>query len=707
MTDTIGLEPAQEMSKWNIEIDVPEVNFLRKRYSRIPEDEFNRTLRSAASILAKCPAPSSSRAKITGLAIGKVQSGKTLSFTTLIALAAANGYTKIIVLAGTKNALLNQTNERLKKDLGGADPEVASRIHVYLNPQLLNSVGIQNTIYSGKCALLVVLKQKGHLSNATKLLVSTDMPKGPTLIIDDEGDEASLNTYFRRGEESVIYKSIKTMRSVLLVHAYVAYTATPQANLLLDAIDDLSANFCELIDPGRGYCGGSVFFGDRFNDFVRPIDDVDDEFISGSMPESLKDALAIFFVGAAVRHSRHEGQKHSMLIHMTERTEGHKQMTESVKRLLVGWTDTISLRSSDPAKIELISRFKRAYTDLSKTVKNCPSWENIEERILKELKSYEPHMVNSLQQGVQIAETTFQHENNIVIGGNILGRGVTIQDLTVSYMARRAQRTQVDTMEQRARWFGYKTGYLDLCRIYLRSQIIDDYRGILRHEDDFWESLQRNILQGISLKDWPRFFRLDSKLGLNPTRSSVAKYRKFQPEGWDTQNRAILNPQIVTSNRKVIEDFFSKRNPKDEKIGPAIHKFIRNCPVSDVIKNLLQKVDVSDAIWDLQYFIEYLHRLSTENKLKDVDVVMMNSGFPRARELYDKNVIQIMQGPQANYPGDKGIVNDTVQLQIHIIKCMTKDKKEIATTTAMAIYIPKNEQYDMSYIVRGENNDSS
>src|SRR5208283_771357 len=103
MTQIIGLEPTRQSSpeEWTIQVDCPEVAFLRDKYRDIPEEEFNEMLRSATGLLSKCPNPKTKSGQKTGIAIGKVQSGKTLSFTTLIALATANGYSRILVLAGT------------------------------------------------------------------------------------------------------------------------------------------------------------------------------------------------------------------------------------------------------------------------------------------------------------------------------------------------------------------------------------------------------------------------------------------------------------------------------------------------------------------------------------------------------------------------------------------------------------------------------
>ncbi|MBS3129026.1 hypothetical protein J4410_07840 [Candidatus Woesearchaeota archaeon] len=665
MSQTIGLEPLAENDspRWTIEVSCPEIDIIRNNYKDISEEEFDKTIKSAVKLLAECPNPRSSAGAKRGLAIGKIQSGKTLSFTTLIALAASNGYSKIIVLAGTKTSLFKQTFDRLKKDL------LQKKINAFDNPTI-NQLGvIRNILDLKRCALLVVLKQKDHLKDITELISSPDMPKGPTLIIDDEGDEASLNNYFRKNGESTIYKGIKSLLGALPVHAYIAYTATPQANLLISAIDNLTPKFCQLIEPGTGYCGSSTFFGERQNEFIRVIEDVsEDAPETAPVPESLKNPLALFF-----------------------------------------WTGTISsVRKEDIGRQSLLSRFKKAYEDLLKTVKDA-NWDLIEKRLDYELRAHEIHMVNSLQDGIQIAEANFQLENNIIIGGNILGRGVTIKDLTVSYVARRARRiTNVDTMAQRARWCGYKSEYLDLCRIYLPQRVIGDFEGILYQEDDLWEALERNHRQRLPIESWPRLLASFTS-DLRPTRTSVANFHKFVPEGWTTQSpKPSFKDEQTEHNSKVIQKFLKENNAIEEDIG-VIYKFVRNCDTSNVITNLLCKLDLSGTDWNLAYYIEYLNRLVLSRKLQKMDIVLMSGGDEgeaggwRRRELLDNGRINniFSAGSPPKRPADRNIHGDKVQLQIHKVIC-TRNKIESTRTVALALYIPNNQDYNLSYIVREE-----
>jgi len=708
MPEYFGLEAENDQNNsWNIDIASPEINHLRERYRNIPDEEFSQVINSAVNILSRCPNPILETGSRSGLAIGKIQSGKTLSFTALVGLAATNGYGIIIVLAGTKEALMNQTYERLRRDLGINHPQNISRIYIQNNPRINITEGVTSALDSGRCVLFIVLKHSNHIKGVADLVRT--LPRRPVLIIDDEGDEASLNNYFKKGGQSATYRSIINLRSSIRNNAYVAYTATPQANLLLDAIDGLKPDFCELIEPGEGYCGGSEFFGERSNNYIRNIDDVDENTADeGQIPASLERALAIFFITAAIRHMRADYQRHSMLIHMSVRKEAHRKMFESVSSKIRTWKENLKLRPADPTRQALLRMFKDSYdNDVSRTAFNPGTWDSVEQRILRELNTCENHMVNSMPQGIQIAESTFQLENNIVIGGNILGRGLTIQELAVSYMARRAKgNTNADTMEQRARWFGYKREYLDLCRIFLPARVMADFEGLLEHEDDFWDSLRRNIRQGIPLSQWPRMLILNSELGINPTRSSVARFKRFQPSDWEFQKTAINVSSIVDSNKRVIDDFFHRHNATRENFGSTSHTIIRNCRVSEVI-HLLRNINSDNTDWDNSYITEYLERLHLQRLdgqpiLETIDVFLMAEGVWRNRATTDGKIDELFQGRNPNYEGDRYIEPDRPKLQIHLIQCTSQEDKPLNKTTALAFYIPNEARYNLSFVVRGD-----
>lgn len=716
----IGIEPTPcDRPRWQISIDNEDIRYLRQVYSTLDDEQFQRIVERGTEILSNFPDPNGEDRQTTGLVIGKVQSGKTLSFTALTALAASNGYRMIVVLAGTKNALMMQTMQRLERDLGTQQPERISRFLVLSNPTLNHDYLISDTLSpeTNGTVLIVCLKHAQHIDDVRTLLSSPGIPQMPTLIIDDEGDEASLNTRAnsRRGAragaprgESAIYKSIRRLRESIRKHAYVAYTATPQAPLLLPRIDVLSPRFCVMIEPGTGYCGGTVFFSDDTIDrYVRTIDIADVNPTDGRViTSSLRRALSTFFVAGAIRHLRAPHDMHTMLIHITHLTREHTRIRELLLQELSDWGTRLANPENDPARLAVENRFQESYRDLQQTVRNPPPWEQVLARMNRELRKVEVHVVNSLPEAIDAAEARFRRPNNIVIGGNMLGRGVTIQDLTITYITRRARNeTNADTMEQRARWFGYKESYLDLCRIYMSNELRRDYAELLRHEDDFWESLQRNLRQGIPIVEWPRFFRLDSAI-LRPTRTNVARSEQFRSTGWRIMQPST-DQQIRESNLQYIEEFFRGMEHEVLRFGNQFHHVYRNVPVEQVLDGLINRIVGNSRFtgrnkWDTGYVSEFIRRLQFARRLDNIDVVLMRPGDDTNYRTPEDgtNRINPMQGrsPQGDtvYPGDEHILEGRPQLQVHRYSYGRGGPR----VCSLALYLPENGQFDLSYIVR-------
>lgn len=706
---TTGIDPLSDTSEtWGPYIDGDEVRRLRNRYQeRVSDDDWDEVIETSAAILGRCPEPSQSNRAVTGLALGKVQSGKTLSYTSLIALAIDNGYRITVVLAGTKNPLLKQNYNRLFNDLDAQRPSVTP----FQNPELQDAEVIKSVLHGGGHALIVVLKNRQRLEEVRRVLASPDIHNSPTLIVDDEGDEASLNTQFRRGRQSAVYRSILALRDVLSIHAYVAYTATPQANVLISGIDGLSPDFGVLIEPGSGYCGGSTFFGSNRQRYVRlvPLSEADPSQFKG-IPAGLRQAIAAFFVGGAIRHLRESNEWHSMLIHNSNLRRDHQSLQAAVRNLVELWRDRLRLADQDPAKQEVLSLLKSAYADLSSTVAGPPSWDDVREQLQDEVWLVEVWMVNSLPLGRDPVGTPFRLRNNILIGGNMVGRGVTIEGLAVTYITRRAKNdTNADTMEQRARWFGYKSGYLDVCRIFVTSQLRDDYTELLRHEDDFWEALRRNQLQGLSIREWPRLLSLDSGMGLRPTRASVARYRRFMGGNWDTQTRLVEDHAVAARNVRHMNMFFERRpDAYVKQVGNVEHLVIDECPTEVLIADLLTGIDSEGTNWDSAYTIEFISRLLLGGVLPTMEVVFMTQGQARERTKRS-GIVNPMQGrsPERNparpafYPGDEHFHEGNIQLQAHVIRIIGDEEHLPVETTALALFVPRDDpRFDLRYVVR-------
>ena len=711
-SQTIGIDPlTNELELWGPSIDGEEIRRLRSRYQeRVSDDEWDDVVQTAASILGRCPTPTDNDRRVTGLALGKVQSGKTLSYTSLIALGIDNDYRITVVLAGTKNPLLEQNFTRLYNDLEARRPNLTP----FRNPIPQDAEVIRSVLHGGGHALIVVLKNRKRLEDARRVLATPELRGFPTLIIDDEGDEASLNTQFRRGRQSAIYESILRLRSALRVHAYVAYTATPQANLLISGIDGLSPDFGVLVEPGQGYCGGATFFGPDRDRYVRPVSLAEaEEEQAWGIPDGLRQAIAAFLVGGAMRHLRESNAWHSMLIHNSNLRVDHERLQTAIRNLIELWRESLGLPDDDPATHELIALMQAAYEDLCSTVHNPPTWEDVRQQLRDEIWLVEVWMVNSLPLGRDPIGTPFRLKNNILVGGNMLGRGVTIEGLAVTYITRRASNeTNADTMEQRARWFGYKRDYLDVCRIFVTAQLRDDYTELLRHEDDFWEALRRNQRQRLSIREWPRMLSLNMNMGLKPTRSNVASYRRFSGGGWDIQNRLIEDADVAARNVRNMRSFFVQRHEGSvNRFGNVEHLVVKDCPTEEVISRLLANIDTDGTDWDASYTSEYLARLLFAGVLPSLDVLFMTGGQTRERTKRQGRV-NPMQGrtPRRNpsdpafYPGDENIHEGRVQLQSHLIRVRGEGLDNPVETTALGLFVPGDDpRFDLRYVVRDDN----
>ena len=709
---TIGIDPLSTVLElWGPSIDGEEIRRLRSRYQeRVSEDEWDDVVETAASILGRCPTPTDNDRRVTGLALGKVQSGKTLSYTSLIALGIDNGYRVTVVLAGTKNPLLEQNFTRLYNDLEARRPNLTP----FRNPIAQDAEIIRSVLHGGGHALVVVLKNRKRLDDARRVLATAEIRGFPTLIIDDEGDEASLNTQFRSGRRSAIYESILRLRGALQVHAYVAYTATPQANLLISGIDGLSPDFGVLIEPGQGYCGGATFFGSNRDRYVRPVSlaEAEEEYVRG-IPDGLRQAIATFLIGGAIRHLRESNAWHSMLIHNSNLRADHERLQTAIRNLVGLWRESLSLPDDDPATHELMALMQEAYDDLCSTVHDPPTWEAVRRQLRDEVWLVEVWMVNSLPLGRDPIGTPFRLKNNILVGGNMLGRGVTIEGLAVTYITRRAKNeTNADTMEQRARWFGYKRDYLDVCRIFVTAQLRDDYTELLRHEDDFWEALRRNQRQRLSIREWPRVLSLDTSLGLKPTRSNVASYRRFKSGGWDIQNRLVEDKAVAERNLRNVRAFFAQSEGATAKrFANVEHLVIDECPTEEAISQLLANIEADGTDWDSSYTSEYLARLLLAGVLPSLNVVLMSGGETRERTKRQGRV-NPMQGrtpgrapsDPAYYPGDENIHEGRVQLQVHVIRVRGDGLDRPVDTTALGLFVPSDDpRFDLRYVVRDDN----
>lgn len=646
-----------------------------------------------------------------GIVIGKVQSGKTSNFIALTALAFDNKYNIAVILGGNKNNLLNQNANRIKKYFENVDDEKLVILTTNQNETLLQSDNIKRFIDEGRKVIIVGLKHQKHINKITKIFEKTSLSNEPTIIIDDEGDQATLNTKVYSNNMSTIYKSVIELKSKINRHCFISITATPQANILISTVDLLSPDFGILVYPGEEYCGLNEFHGEDQDRYIKIIPENEESLIeSNGVPLSFYHAFADFFVGGAVRNYRGDNGKHAMLVHPSQKKIDHKIVIDKISAILNDWREKAEIRLkkiNDISYKSLEEFLKDSYDRYKEDGVKLPDYNELEIYILNCIKKCSPvHLCNSDEDASINSE---YYKLNIFVGGNMVERGITIKGLAVTYIIRRAKgKSNVDNMEQRARWFGYKKNFLDICRVYTTEQIKREFSDILECDEDLWALIERAYINGTEFKKIPRIFILSSKM-LNLTRSNVAKTERVKFSQWTKQNIIELNKENIIKNTDLINNFRMDIKDKLELLdysGSNQHMIVKgvkfNAFKEKVIDNMIFPIDSNIQ---KEFFDRLEESLRKCNIDPVMDIVWIRDKEHETRSVDESGYIksQMFQGYNSKYCGDANIItpdrNNIMQLQIHYIKPINLDNIEYYSP-ALALYIPLEYSEEMSKLVK-------
>ena len=339
---------------------------------------------------------------------------------------------------------------------------------------------------------------------------------------------------------------------------------------------------------------------------------------------------------------------------------------------------------------------KDAHSEYAKgNVRDFPTFEEIEDEIIFAINNSHVHKING--DNTLNGEDDF-YEYNIYVGGTMLGRGLTIKGLCVTYITRTAKNaSNVDTVQQRARWFGYKTKYLDLCRIFAVSKILNEFMDIRDHEEDLWQTIEMTNSQGIDFKNMPRIFSLSDKL--KPTRSSVAEVESYTFYSWNKQRIFQDDEAYATSNINILHDF--RENNVDnleiiERQVGAPFIILRDASYFSIYKDIIEKfIFPETSKINKGIFAKLYQLLQNKNLNPNIDIIWMRDGITSKHPVNkDTKIISnyfVGRSPKdlskpANYEGDdkEFIRPNTMQLQIHMIE----NKETGFVSPTLALYLP-------------------
>ena len=658
---------------------------INKHYG---DDAKNNIISEAEKVLSLCADPESNEKK-RGLVMGDVQSGKTSNYLALANLACDYGYKIVLILAGMTDSLRIQTQERTDEGLVGAISSTignnekieyagvgrigeGGHYAIPLTTDVADFTGSFN-FTSGdlnKPQILVVKKNKTILTSVKKWLKpgQTNISSKNILIIDDECDNASVNTKKIEDDPSTINGLIRDIYNNFNCSTYVGYTATPFANIFINpekevGNDDLfPSDFIHRLKSSKNkvYFGiEKVFKGDIKH--WKCINDEEENKLPAKHKKdydipclwnSLKDSICMFLICNCIRTIRGDNTKHrSMMINISPYNLIQNRMFELVEQYVVVLRDAIQQYDKyDIVRFNKHFELKRIYDIYHNDSLFCTSNEEnkskplnvlipfniIKEHLFDEISKFRAAVINNKVKGDQRFKYKDYNETGarvIAIGGFVLSRGLTLEGLMTSYYSRNS--TAYDTLLQMCRWFGYRTGYEDLCSIYMSQINHDSFCSVSQAIDNLDSQLDMMTARGASPKDFGLMI-LESPDTLETNLLITARNKMRN----STERVLGLNYSGVAIDTSKLY-----KNPrKNENNYRAVIKLVKNLEKVDknveIIKNRYMIRDVSNGI--IADFISMLD-IPFENKKFDVESI---ASFIRKGEFYDKWDIVFAKGDE-------------------------------------------------------------
>jgi hypothetical protein len=583
-----------------------------------------------------------------GMVVGQVQSGKTSNYTGLICKAADAGYKLIIILAGMHKSLRSQTQLRLDEGFLGFDTRLQRNfdtdnlrigvgklhgeefitVHSLTssedNGDFKKSIARQVGVLAGGAdpVILVVKKNKSVLSNLINWAIKIRGQKDPNtnqtvvrniplLVIDDEADNASVNTNpILRDENdqpltdydvSAINGKIRELLHHFEKSAYVGYTATPFANIFIFPEgettthgDDLfPRDFIINLPAPPNYIGPSQIFG--FNqdgsadsekitglpiirtitDYTKIIPDNHTKFFNPKeLPESLKTAIKSFIISCAARKTRGEINNHnSMLVHVTRYITVQERLADLLSLELTAQRRRLEYENPESESSiywEMENLWRDDYLPTSSDIMsrvNDPlltrlDWNSVKPNLYDAAARIRIKIINGTAKDALDYRDNPDGVSIIAIGGDKLSRGLTLEGLTVSYYLRASR--MYDTLMQMGRWFGFRPGYIDLCRLYTSEELVKWYTFInmaseeLRREFDYMASQKATPKEyGLRVRTHPEGLKITA---VNKMRSGTEMQLTFANSRPQTTSFSI-NPADLENNLNTIENIVKKMGP--------------------------------------------------------------------------------------------------------------------------------------------------
>lgn len=502
--------------------------------------------------------------KRRGLIIGDVQSGKTSNYTGLICKGVDAGYKVVVLLTGTIEKLRQQTQQRIDEGFVGSDSDAmmkqqdkgliigAGKYDSSIRPMVLTSTAddfkqqnARNLNFDLRningAVIFVVKKNSAVLKRLNKWLKTFNQNgekpiENSILVIDDEADNASVNTKADAEDTpTAINGQIRELLKMFSKSSYVGFTATPFANIFIDpesynamvAEDLFPKDYIYSLNAPSNYIGARNVFGED-GQAKYMLEEIDDNIENPEsiafilplrhkstiqvrkIPEDLKTAIAAFMLANTIEDLRGMKKNHrSMLINVSRFTAVQEQVAdlvnEYVKEMQSACRLYCKLDVDKAIQDERIAKLKETYESIYSEI--TLEWETVQHALHNSCAGIIVQAINQ-RNGKNLSYDEYKEGLRLIaVGGMSLSRGLTLEGLVVSYFYRNSK--MYDTLMQMGRWFGYRKGYDDLCRIWMSDESIEWYRHISEATDELREEIKRYEDTGLTPMDFGLRVRSD------------------------------------------------------------------------------------------------------------------------------------------------------------------------------------------------------
>lgn len=604
-----------------------------------------------------------------GLVMGNVQSGKTQNYLGLINKAMDAGYKIIILLGGHMNDLRKQTQERVDEGVIGresahivqANQGIQKRIGVGnyrpedvatvtstigdFNRNTANNLGIALNSLSDPI-IFTVKKNTSILKNLyewikTKHMLDVEEGKKldlPLLLIDDEADFASVNTAAHRDDITATNRYIRQIINLFHRSTYVAYTATPFANIFIDPEttdemygDDLfPSDFMIKVPVPGNYLGQNFYFENQDYEEIGPVVIIDDNedlipvrhnsmTMVGPLTPSIKDSIRAFIISCALRDYRgHEKNHKTMMINITHLNALQGQLAPMIEDYLKELKNSIdNVIGYEPLKAMQNSTIKDFNETFESKFNVDETFENVLSRIRKAIYKIKVYGINT--QTKQVLDYSLYPDglSAIVIGGHKLSRGLTLEGLSVSYFARNSK--AYDTLMQMCRWFGYRPNYEDLCKVYLPIESNEWYTFIAEAVNELYEELEIMSLQektpkefGLKVRDHQGSLIVTARTKMETAQNSIISVDMWGQR--QRRHRFFNDSEINKNNLELTERFFKEisSNNNIKTLHENNSLLVEDVPYDDII-NFIQEIKLQEDDLGDKALINHIKTMKNNN----------------------------------------------------------------------------------------------